>query len=47
MLAGIMTELLKEYTLNYKTDVELHVPLQKALNFQDTVTGSGKLPLTK
>lgn len=41
-LPGMITELLKEDSLNYKTDVELHVPVNKAPDFQDMITGSGK-----
>lgn len=42
VLAGIVTEIVTEHSLNYKTEGELHIPLDRAPEFQDTVTGSGK-----
>lgn len=42
VLAGIVAETVTEHSLNYETEGELHIPLDRAPEFQDTVTGSGK-----
>lgn len=42
VLAGIVAEIVTEHSLNYETEGELHIPLDGAPEFQDTVTGSGK-----